>query len=584
MKKTCYSSRNLCTALSVALVCIWPLTYCLEDEDSLFNVFRRQLPLEKKYGAFSESERLEMLDESKKMFYHGYDNYMKHAFPQDELNPLDCAGRGPDHEHPENININDVLGDYSLTLVDSLDMLAIMGNVTEFQRAVKLVIDNVHFDKSNVVQVFEVTIRMLGGLLSSHLLMEDPNFPELAPDWYMDDLLSLAHDLAERLLPAFDKTDTGIPLPRVNLKLGVPDDGRTTTCTAGAGSLLLEFSLLSRLLGDPIYEIVARRAAKSLFTRRHEDTGLLGNVLDVHTGEWSGKMSGLGAGIDSYFEILLKSFIMFGESEDSEMFHSSYDSIKNHLRRGRLSCNSGFGLHPLYVNVEMSTGKTSTHWIDSLQAAFPGVQVLAGDVDEAICHHAIYYSMWRKYGCLPERYNWQLEAPDVKFYPLRPELIESTYILYRATKNPFYLHVGRDILTSLNNYTRSKCGYATVHDVLDKSLEDRQESFFLSETVKYLYLLFDFSNPINVNDMNYVFSTEGHILPLTDHLAFKSWDDDGLFSFQNVEEIDIYNNATPVPPSTSVHQQFCDNITPETRYSLPLRNRYLQQVFAAFGL
>ena len=88
-----------------------------------------------------------MLDESKKMFYHGYDNYMKHAFPQDELNPLDCAGRGPDHEHPENININDVLGDYSLTLVDSLDMLAIMGNVTEFQRAVKLVIDNVHFDK-----------------------------------------------------------------------------------------------------------------------------------------------------------------------------------------------------------------------------------------------------------------------------------------------------------------------------------------------------------------------------------------------------------------------------------------------------
>ena len=60
-----------------------------------------------------------------------------------------------------------------------------------------------------------------------------------------------------------------------------------------------------------------------------------------------------------------------------------------------------------------------------------------------------------------------------------------------------------------------RCGYATVHDVLDKSLEDRQESFFLSETVKYLYLLFDFSNPINVNDMSYVFSTEGHILPLT---------------------------------------------------------------------
>ena len=74
--------------------------------------------------------------------------------------------------------------------------------------------------------------------------------------------------------------------------------GRTTTCTAGAGSLLLEFSLLSRLVGDPSYELAGRRAARQLYSRRHEDTGLLGTVLDVNTGEWSGKVSGLGAGID----------------------------------------------------------------------------------------------------------------------------------------------------------------------------------------------------------------------------------------------------------------------------------------------
>ena len=178
---------------------------------------------------------------------------------------------------------------------------------------------------------------------------------------------------------------------------------------------------------------------------------------------------------------------MFGEAADIEMFNESYDSIKQYMRRGRARCNSGDGLHPLYVNVEMETGHTATNWIDSLQAAFPGVQVLHGDLEEAICHHALYYSIWRhKYGCLPERYNWKMDAPDVKFYPLRPELVESTYMLYRATKNPFYLHVGREILHSLNNHTKAKCGYATVHDVQDKSLEDRQESFFLSETVKYL--------------------------------------------------------------------------------------------------
>jgi len=546
-----------------------------------FNVFRQRFPLEKEYGVFSEAARLEMLGETRKMFQHGYDNYMTHAFPLDELNPLHCCGRGPDYGDPQNININDVLGDYSLTLVDTLDMLAIMGNKSEFQKAVKLVVDNVDFNKSNVVQVFEVTIRMLGGLLSGHLLMEDPRFPDLTPDWYMDDLLSMAHDLAERLLPAFDKTETGVPLPRVNLKTGLPDDGRTTTCTAGGGSLLLEFSLLSRLVGDPIYEIYARRAARGLYTRRNVETGLMGNVMDVHTGEWTGKMSGLGAGIDSFYEILLKSFIMFGEEEDATMFNSSYTSIKQYLRRGRGSCNSGTGLHPLYVNVEMATGNTATHWIDSLQASFPGVQLLAGDVEEAICHHALYYSMWRKYGCLPERYNWQLEAPDVKFYPLRPELVESTYLLYRATKNPFYLHVGRDILHSLNNHTRAKCGYATIHDVHEKSLEDRQESFFLSETVKYLFLLFDEDNPINKHSSNFMFTTEGHVLPISNRFRLKSWDSDGLFSSG------IYSDSAGANISQSTQDKptpSCDIISDEKRFSLPLKNRYLQQVFAAFGL
>jgi len=576
----------------VTILLSFPTVLSLESKEKIFNVFRKQFPLEKQYGVFTESERLEMLEEAKLMFYHGYENYMTHAFPLDELNPLDCTGRGPDHDNPDNININDVLGDFSLTLVDSLDLLAIMGNVTEFQRAVQLVVETVNFDKSNVVQVFEVTIRMLGGLLSSHLLMKDPNFPGLAPDWYMDDLLSLAHDLALRLLPAFEKTDTGIPLPRVNLMHGIPDDGRTTTCTAGAGSLLLEFSLLSRLLGDPIYEIVARRATRSLFSRRDSQTGLLGNVLDVHTGDWSGKMSGLGAGIDSFYEILLKSFIMFGEEEDEEMFRTSLDSIMTHMRRGREECNSGSGLHPLYVNVEMGTGKTATQWIDSLQAAFPGVQVLAGDVEEAICHHAVYYSMWRKYGCLPERYNWQLEAPDVRFYPLRPELAESTYLLYRATRNPFYLHVGRDILQSLNNHTKAKCGYATVHDVHDKSLEDRQESFFLSETVKYLYLLFDTDNPINAHERRYVFSTEGHVFPLAENIITKSWDADGYFSSsdktdrENAEfNVDLDINATQSPPTFATRfSPLCDTVSLETRFALPLRNRYLQQIFAAFGL
>jgi len=321
------------TTVALALLLFLETSQCGRDD---YHIFNKLLPLEKEYAVFSESLRREMLADTRTMFYHGYDNYMQHAWPLDELNPLDCCGRGPDTDNPDNININDVLGDFSLTLIDSLDTLAVMGNISEFRRAVQLVVDTVHFDKSNTVQVFEANIRLLGSLLSAHLLMEDPRFPGLAPDWYLEDLLSLAHDLAERLLPAFDKTETGLPFPRVNLKHGLPQDGRTTTCTAGGGSLMLEFSLLSRLLGDPIYEIYARRAVSGLYNRRNTHTGLVGNVLDIHTGEWMGRVSGLGAGVDSYYEILLKTFIMFGEPQDAEMFHSSYEAIKQYMRRGRM--------------------------------------------------------------------------------------------------------------------------------------------------------------------------------------------------------------------------------------------------------
>ena len=98
-----------------------------------------------------------------------------------------------------------------LGLIDVLDTLAIMGNKTEFQKAVQLVLENVSFDKNNVVQVFEANIRVLGGLLSAHLLMEDTNgpFKDLMPDWYAGDLLTLAHDLADRLILAFDQTESG---------------------------------------------------------------------------------------------------------------------------------------------------------------------------------------------------------------------------------------------------------------------------------------------------------------------------------------------------------------------------------------
>ncbi|XP_006897140.1 PREDICTED: ER degradation-enhancing alpha-mannosidase-like protein 1 [Elephantulus edwardii] len=542
---------------------------------------------ERRYrGAFPPQLRAQMRDLARSMFAFAYDNYMAHAFPQDELNPIDCRGRGPDRADPSNLNINDVLGNYSLTLIDALDTLAIMGNSSEFRKAVKLVINTVSFDKDSTVQVFEATIRVLGSLLSAHRIITDSSQPfgDMTIEDYDDELLHMAHDLAVRLLPAFENTKTGIPYPRVNLKTGVPPDSNNETCTAGAGSLLLEFGILSRLLGDSTFEWVARRAVKALWNLRSNDTGLLGNVVNIQTGQWVGTQSGLGAGLDSFYEYLLKSYILFGEKEDLEMFNAAYKSIQNHLRRGREACNEGEGDPPLYVNVNMFSGQLINTWIDSLQAFFPGLQVLSGDVEDAICLHAFYYAIWKRYGALPERYNWQLQAPDVLFYPLRPELVESTYLLYQATKNPFYLHVGMDILQSLEKHTKVKCGYATLHHVIDKSKEDRMESFFLSETCKYLYLLFDEENPVHKSGTRYMFTTEGHVFSVDARLRESPWKE--FLSQEDTQDQDGRALHGPRSPElkTINSSSNCNRVPEERRYALPLKSVYMRQIDQMVGL
>ncbi|EDQ91080.1 uncharacterized protein MONBRDRAFT_31742 [Monosiga brevicollis MX1] len=442
------------------------------------------------------------------MFTHAYDNYMTHAFPQDELDPIHCTGRGSDRDRT-NININDVLGDYSLGLIDALDTLAVLGNWTEFERAVRWVIHTVNFDRDVTVQVFEANIRVLGGLLSAHLIATGAILPHMRlvdrPNKldYTDELLWLARDLAVRLLPAFDATPTGLPYPRVNLRHGVPTAAfwRNDTCTAAVGTLSLEFGVLSALTGDPVYAGVAKRALRAIWSRRSPKTGLLGNTMDIHTGRWINVMSGLGAGMDSFFEYLLKAFAMFGDREMLELFETAFPNM---LQRSQIANT------PIYANIDMNSGQVLNTWIDSLQAYLPGLKVLAGDVEAAAVDHAFYLSIWRRYQALPERFNYRLKVQGEK-----RQLFESTYMLYRATGSKYYQRVGAELMQDLERHARAPCGYATLHNVEDKSQEDRMESFFLSETLKYLFLLFDDEHPLHQgNATAHVFTTEGHLLPI----------------------------------------------------------------------
>ncbi|KAI9205353.1 glycoside hydrolase [Polychytrium aggregatum] len=452
--------------------------------------------------AMKDSHRLRLRNKVKEMFYHGYNSYMTYAFPKDELNPIKCNGRGPDND-PNNWNVNDVLGGYSLTLVDTLDTLVIMNDFKGFETAVRKTIEHVHFDLDSRVQVFEVTIRMMGGLLSAHILASDPAFG-FRIDWYSGELLALATNLADRLLPAFTESPTGIPFPRVNLQRGVLSYEANETCTAGAGTLVLEMGVLSRLTGNDVYENLARRALDELWKRRTK-LNLVGNTIDVQTGEWLETMAGIGAGIDSFYEYIFKAYVLFGEQRYFDIFATAYSAVQQYLP------DAG-GL--FYRNVHMEKGHLLTTWIDSLSAFWPGLQVLVGDVERAKVLHQLYFTIWNKYHGMPERFDYYHRNLAIPSYPLRPELIESTYMLYQATKNPYYLEVGEIILKDIERLARTECGFASLGNLYLKRKEDRMESFFLSETLKYLYLLFDTDNFVNRVDSNFVFTTEGHFLSL----------------------------------------------------------------------
>lgn len=505
---------------------------------------------------------------------------MVHAFPEDELKPISCEPQTRNRENPADIGLNDVLGNYSLTLIDSLSTLAILASgqdssddhdpLRDFKDGVKALVQlygagdqerpcgsrACGFDLDSKVQVFETNIRGVGGLLSAHLFaVGELPIRGYAPKWetqkdggegiawgdfrYDGQLLRLAQDLATRLLPAFD-TATGLPYPRVNLRYGIPfyrdaDDGFcrldgsstnpreiTETCSAGAGSLILEFSTLSRLTGNLTFENLAKKAFWAVWDRR-SSIGLVGNGIDAESGQWTlPALAGIGAGIDSFFEYAVKSFVLlsglpYDSDEPSahqpeaflETWQKAHAGVKHHILR-----SARVEKYPFYGQTDLFSGAPRYSWVDNLSAYYPGLLTLAGEVEEAIESHLLFSALWTRYGALPERwhvYNAFID-PNFKHWAGRPEFIESTFHLYQATKDPFYLHVGEMALRDIRRRCWTQCGWADLGDVISGEKRDRMESFFLGETAKYLYLLFEQDHPLNKLDAPVVFTTEGHPL------------------------------------------------------------------------
>ncbi|MGO8718336.1 MAG: glycoside hydrolase family 47 protein [Acidobacteriaceae bacterium] len=421
----------------------------------------------------TQAEKVQLANHVRREYLHAWNGYHKYAWRHDALKPLS--------HQPFDWYSHSLL----MTPVDGLDTMILMGLTPQADQARKLIDTQLNFNQDMYVKDFEITIRLLGGLLSSYELTGDKR------------LLALADDLGGRMLPMFN-SPTGMPYEYVNLRTGAVRGVNSNP--AEVGSMLIEYGVLARLTGKQIYYKKAKRAVVALY-RRRSAIGLVGSGINVETGQWTDKSAGIHGGIDSYYEYLLKAAILFHDPDCERMWRHSLLSIDKYLADERPN-----GLW--YGQANMNTGARTTTYYGALDAFFPAVLALSGDLNRAARLQNSSYAMWNLAGVEPDQLNYASMMITGPQYPLRPEIIESAYYLYTDTHDPKYLVMGKTFLDALVKYCRTDDGFAALADVRSKKKSDAMESYFFAETLKYLYLLFAPPSTLDFNSV--VFNTEAH--------------------------------------------------------------------------
>jgi len=406
-------------------------------------------------------------------FAHAWRGYKTYAWGHDGLRPL---SRKP----------YDWYGTpFYLTAVEALDTMTLMGMTDEADSTREFIATHLSFDRDVYVNVFEFTIRVLGSLLANYQMSADTR------------LLHLAEDLGRRMLPAF-VTATAMPYREVNLKTGAVRGEISNP--AAAGTLLVEFGSLTAMTGKGEFYNSAKLALLSIY-RARSPIGLVGEAMNVTTGEWTKTDSHLSAGIESYYEYCLKCADLFDDADCRQMWQTHYNAINRYLLD---STATGFW----YGHADMNTGKRTKTWFGALDAYFPACLALYGDINRAGRLMQSCLAMWEKHGIEPDQYNYVTgEVVNPRYY-LNPEVMESAYYMFQRTGDPVYQEMGRIFLDSLETYCRTEEAFTELDNVVTKKQMDVMDPYFMAETMKYLYLLFAPSETLMFE--KYIFNTEAH--------------------------------------------------------------------------
>ncbi|KAG0346285.1 hypothetical protein BG004_001993 [Podila humilis] len=454
-------------------------------------------------------EREQRLNQVRAGMAHAWAGYKKHAWGHDEVKPVSGGYK-------------DNFGGWGATMIDSLDTLVIMGFNKEFDEALEWV--KTSFDMTrkptDQLQFFETVIRYLGGLLSTYDLTGEKV------------LLDKAEELGNYCLNAF--TNRVFPNGRFAVQKNANYRG-SSFILAEVGTIQLEFTRLSTLTGNPIYKDKALAIFDTLDTANAGIPGVLPFfVSEAENAPYSYYTGSIGGMADSYYEYILKEWIILDGKAPKyrKMFEKAIQSVSDFMVTRPDDGNQNVALIGLTESSDKSIKAEMEHLgcfmggslaMGSKYFDRPGDMALAKQLTE-LCYQTYHHS---ETGLGPETIKFELVSgtngkrfkvnpttfydrrSSRNLYILRPETLESLWILYRITGEKKYQDQAWEIFLALERSCRTDIAYASLHDVNKiGSHDNRMESFFLAETMKYLYLIFSTPDVISLD--HFVLNTEAH--------------------------------------------------------------------------
>ncbi|KAL7936922.1 glycoside hydrolase family 47 protein [Trichoderma chlorosporum] len=454
--------------------------------------------------------------------------YKTYAWGKDQLQPLSANGK-------------ETFNGWSAQLVDALDTLWIMDLKDDFFLAVKevAVIDWATTKENNVINLFEVTIRYLGGLVAAYDLSQEPV------------LLAKAIELGDALYATFD-TPNRLPshwLDYSKAKKGEQIADESMSMAAG-GTLCMEFTRLSQITGDPKYYDATERLKQFFYRFQNESAlpGLWPVTMNFRAEKLIESRYTIGGSADSMYEYLVKMPALLGglDPQYPEMAITALDTVRDNLLYRPMTPKDENIL--MAGNALVDNGKVERIYeMQHLTCFAGGMYALAGklftrddyvDLGSRLSSGCVWAYNSFVSGIMPESadlvpgcptldgpcpYNETLgpltNDPRIppgfvrvgsKHYLLRPEAIESVFYMYRITGDQVWRDTAWKLWESIVRETETELAFAIVEDVtVSKGTNgDVMETFWLAETLKYFYLIFDDEGVIDLDE--WVFNTEAH--------------------------------------------------------------------------